>query len=312
MRDDIMQTKFHSGNWIRYGAFVLAGSAVAVLAQDGSQSFPPGIDGVQERLAALEAVVASQASEIAALKDKLKHFSREGNEVYITGANLNILSGAGPGTIQDGTWTAGLVNGLGNLVLGYNEDRISFDGELAAQRHGSHNLVIGPLHEYTSNGGLLAGIWSTVAGPHASVVGGIENKALGFASVVSGGGSNTSSGDAASVSGGASNHASGNAANISGGQSNTAIADHATVSGGSFNAAAAPHSSVSGGYYNASLGLLSSVSGGYGNTAVGSYSVVSGGGSNLAKGENSTVSGGFERTAEDLFDWLAGDLFQEQ
>lgn len=297
---------------MRYGAFVLAGSAVAVFAQGGSQAYPPGIEGVQERLAALEAVVAAQASEIAALKDKLKHFSREGNEIYITGANVNLLSGAGPGVVQDGTWTPGLVNGLGNLVVGYNEDRSSFDGEVPAQRHGSHNLVIGPLHQYTDNGGLLAGIWSTVAAPHASVVGGIENQALGFASAVSGGGSNTSTGDAASVAGGASNHASGNAASIAGGQSNTAIADHASVGGGSFNAAAAPHSSVSGGYYNATLGLLSTVSGGYGNTAVGVYSVVSGGGSNMAKGENSTVSGGFERTAEDLFDWLGGDIFQDQ
>lgn len=290
---------------------MVAASMLGGMAQSAPETFRPGIEGLQARLAALETLVAEQSAEIATLKDKLGHFSRVGNEIYITGANLNLLSGAGPGTAFEGTWTPGAVNGLGNLVIGYNEDRALFEGGMPAQRHGSHNLVLGPMHEYTSNGGLAAGIWSTVSGPHASVPGGIENKATGFASAVGGGDSNTASGDASSVSGGSSNSASASAASIAGGFSNSAVAENTTVSGGAFNAAAASGSSLSGGYYNATLGPLSSVAGGYGNTAFGQYSSIAGGGSNITKGENSSIGGGFERIAEGELDWLAGGFFQD-
>jgi hypothetical protein len=54
------------------------------------------------------------AQRVAALEDLLKHFSREGNEVFLTGANLHIVNGLG---------NTETTNELGNLIVGYNELR---------------------------------------------------------------------------------------------------------------------------------------------------------------------------------------------
>jgi hypothetical protein len=77
---------------------------------------------------------------VAALEDLLKHFSCEGNDVFITGANLHLVNGL------DGTETT---NGLGNLIVGYNETR--FEEENI--RTGSHNVVVGLQHNFSSFGG---------------------------------------------------------------------------------------------------------------------------------------------------------------
>jgi len=46
--------------------------------------------------------------------------------------------------------TEGMINGLGNLIVGYNEDVGS-----NATRTGSHNLVVGIEHSYSSYAGSL-------------------------------------------------------------------------------------------------------------------------------------------------------------
>src|SRR5262245_61337384 len=51
---------------------------------------------------------------VAALEYKLQYFSGGANEVVITGANLRIVNGLG---------TTDTTNGLGNLIVGYNELR---------------------------------------------------------------------------------------------------------------------------------------------------------------------------------------------
>jgi hypothetical protein len=58
------------------------------------------------------------AERMATLEDKLTAmaFDAAANEVVITGANLRIVNGLGA------TRTA---NGLGNLIVGYNEERIA-------------------------------------------------------------------------------------------------------------------------------------------------------------------------------------------
>ena len=60
-------------------------------------------------------------------------------DVYYTNVNLHIRSGAGA--------TNGPINGRGNLIVGYDEE----NGD---PRTGSHNLVIGRYHSYSSFGGL--------------------------------------------------------------------------------------------------------------------------------------------------------------
>ena len=94
-----------------------------------------------------------------------------------------------------------MTNGLGNLIIGWNEYT---DGAI---RTGSHNLVIGPFHSYTSYGGLVAGVHNTISGGNSSVTGGQLNSALGGGSSVTGGFGNRATGDTSSVTGGRLNNA---------------------------------------------------------------------------------------------------------
>jgi len=132
---------------------------------------------------------------------------------------------SGSGTTDDG----GALTGLGNLIIGYNEEPLGF---AAGERAGSHNLSIGTGHRYLNFGGLVAGRRNTVSGVEASVSGGLNNTATGNFASVSGGVNNAASGNNASVSGGFSNTASGNDASVSGGSGNTASGLQASVSGG--------------------------------------------------------------------------------
>jgi hypothetical protein len=156
------------------------------------------------------ATLANLLSRVTALENKTFHFSRVGNDVFITGANLHILSGSGA--------TNGPVNGLGNLIVGYNESRGGGD-----DRTGSHNIVVGMENNFSSYGGLVVGDLNTISGDFASVSGGKANTANGTFASVSGGNANTASGFAASVSGGRGNTASGAFASVSGGAGITQI-----------------------------------------------------------------------------------------
>ncbi len=62
-----------------------------------------------------------------------------GPHIVITGANLHIRSGS--------RTTDGTVNGTGNLIVGYNEVPVNLQ---ANERNDSHNLIVGPQHNYSS------------------------------------------------------------------------------------------------------------------------------------------------------------------
>lgn len=152
-------------------------------------------NGLEQRVRALEGEVSSlkdqvtsRDDEIAELNSLLAHFSRDGNDILITGANLHITNGLG---------TTESMNGSGNLIVGYNELRQSQN-----DRTGSHNIVVGKQHNFSSYGGLVAGDFNHIGGPFASVSGGFSNRALGQSSSVSGGITNTAGASNASVSGG--------------------------------------------------------------------------------------------------------------
>jgi hypothetical protein len=142
------------------------------------------------------------AQRVAALEQLLKHFSREGNEVTIKGANLHLMNGLGQtacGTEEEPILDC--PNGLGNLIVGYNEPREA--GEFGENiRTGSHNVVVGQRHNFSRFGGLVVGNVNTISGDFAVVSGGSENFAGGAQAVVSGGQENTASGGGASVIGG--------------------------------------------------------------------------------------------------------------
>jgi hypothetical protein len=246
-----------------------------------------GLLGLAGLTWALPAVIAQEdareqgqkglAQRVAALEQLLEHFSREKDEIFITGANLHLVNGLGStGCFDEQGLIPDCPNGLGNLIVGYNELRTppEPDGSKAASseplnvRTGSHNVVVGLLHNFSRFGGLVVGVSNTISGDFAAVSGGFSNVASGFSS---------------SVSGGGSNQASGSSAVVSGGNFNTAGGEFAAV--------------VSGGFDNTASGFSSSVSGGSGNTASGEFAV---------------VSGGANRTAAGEFDWVAGSLFEDE
>ena len=196
---------------------------------------------------------------VAALETLLKPFTRVGHAVVITGVNLHLVNGLGSTdcTAELDEPIPDCPNGVGNLIVGYNEPR-EFSENI---RTGSHNVVVGPFHNFSRVGGLVVGEHNEIGGDFA---------------VVSGGQRNTASGDRSTVGGGLSNTVSGNDAVVNGGFINTASGFAAAVSGGSSNMA---------------RGAVSSVSGGQGNTASDDFAVVSGGRNRTAAGRSDWVAG---------------------
>jgi hypothetical protein len=179
---------------------------------------------------ALQADHAALAAQVAQLQQLLQGVSRvkvDGHDtVRFSNVNVQVVNGTGTTT---GT------NGRGNLIIGYNA------ALTAAQRTGSHYLVIGDQHNWTSYGGIVTGHGNTAAGSFASVLGGSTNTASGLG------------------------------ATVTGGQSNKAIGDHSTVSGGRANTASGPANP------HFWVGDFTAVVGGHGNTATGVDSTILGG-----------------------------------
>jgi len=207
-------------------------------------------------------------------------------DIIFDGCNVHIRSGEG------NTWAT--TNGKGNLIIGYNES----PNQVSDGRGGSHNLIIGPRHEYSSYGGIVTGVGNQITNEHNSVVGGEKNRASGYASSIFGGLLNNNTGYLSSISGGIYNTASGSYSSISGGASNTASGYKSSISGGESNTASGESSSISGGYVNKASGKSSSVLGGKANKAEGKESVVSGGWNNKAIGELASVLGGKKNIAK--------------
>jgi hypothetical protein len=106
---------------------------------------------------------------VSALESLLTHFTREGNEVFITGANLHIVNALGQTDCTDAQDLPipECPNGLGNLIVGYNEPRPEDFGENI--RTGSHNVVVGQFHNFSRFGGLVVGSHNTISGDFAVV-----------------------------------------------------------------------------------------------------------------------------------------------
>ncbi len=260
--------------------------------------------------------VESLQAEINQLKALLAGVSRTGNNIDFDGVNVRIRNGLGatngnpddPESLSDTS-----VNGLGNLIIGYNESHRNCDDFACVLfKSGSHNVVIGHGHAYNSFGGLVAGQDNKSAAPYSTVSGGLENDAIGNHSSVVGGNGNEANGRESTVSGGEGNDASQTLSSVSGGVNNVASGIHSSILGGSGNMAINSSSTVSGGLNNKAMEFWSSVSGGSGNTADGPASSVTGGNGNTAEGSGSTVSGGLNRTAAEELDWVAGGLFQDE
>ena len=199
--------------------------------------------------------------------------------ITFSGVNLQIVNGTGK---------MDQVNGLGNLIIGYNSPRqdtnINFTDTCSFGQYwndpanctanggvwgknfktGSHNLIVGDKNAYSSYGGIVAGFGNVISRKFAVVMGGLNNISTGQYSSISGGGYNTASGMYSSVSGGTANVASGLSSSVSGGAHNIASGTDSSVSGGGFSDASGWYSSVSGGYNNTAGDPWSTISGGNG------------------------------------------------
>jgi outer membrane murein-binding lipoprotein Lpp len=251
-------------------AGVVLSAAVLVGCTDNASE--SSVDDLADRVAALEAQNAALQARVVTLETasadhaaKLAPVTIEnaGDDFVFTGVNVYVQSGVGS--------TAAAVNGLGNLIVGYNEATGS------QARTGSHNLIVGPEHEYTSYGGLVAGYENTVSGQYASVTGGERGIASERSSSVTGGYDNDATGWYSSVTGGQQNGAAGVASSAAGGLSNSAVGDHTAVGGGASNVASGWYSSAGGGFGGTASGDYASVAGGSGNVAGEDYSHVCGG-----------------------------------
>ena len=156
--DTITTADIHDGSGSGLDADLLDGLDAASFApsvhnHDGQYYSKAYVDALEDRIAALEA----KLQYLAVVADSIN--GMPGPHVIITGANLHVRSGSGS--------TYGTINGLGNLIIGYNED---LTGE--KDRSGSHNVVVGRNHNYSSFGGFVVGTSNTISGQYSSVSGG--------------------------------------------------------------------------------------------------------------------------------------------
>jgi hypothetical protein len=176
------------------GVTTVNNTAALELANDNAGNAADSTD-----VEALKAQIAELQETVTQLAALLEGVSREGSDLIFSGMNLNVVSGSGA--------TDATPNGLGNLIVGYNEsanqNKIRING-------GSHNLIIGKDQSYTSYGGFASGASNKISAPYATVTGGFNNSASGDYSSVSGGQLNTASGDYSTVGGGLTRKAEGN------------------------------------------------------------------------------------------------------
>jgi hypothetical protein len=241
----------------------------------------------------LSALKTRTDTKLAAIEKLLEHFSRSGSNIYITGANLHVRSGAGS--------TAAAVNGLGNLIVGYDETRKSGDA-----KSGSHNIVCGVKNNYSGFGGIVSGDSNAISGNHSTIISGSANIANANFSTVIAGTKNTANANYATVTGGNSNNATGQYSITLGGNGNYASGWYSSTIAGANNHATQNYSVVSGGKDNNANGLYSGVFGGEANTAFGYSSVASGGDSNTASGSYAVVNGGKTNMSADSFTVVSG------
>jgi hypothetical protein len=224
--------------------------------------------------------LAARVAELESLLAEVTRVEVDGHPtVRFSGVNLQVVNGTGT--------TGGGPNGRGNLLVGYSASRVGG----AAPRTGSHYLIVGDEHSWTSHGGVLAGFRNTATAPWATVTGGRENRASGWGASVTGGTGNRASANDAAVVGGRDNLANTWASAVSGGRNNTAgVQDssyycfvddcgYSSVSGGVNNLATGRGATVSGGEGNRATGPITAVNGGYANTAGGAWTSVLGGSS---------------------------------
>lgn len=246
----------------------------------------------------LETKIESLEQETSNLRDLNDYLTVQAdanlpNEMraVFSGINVQLTNGAGE---------FGGTNGLGNLIVGYGGHRDAGDkvcsrlappavdqtdcesrGGIWALNHktGSHNVLIGRKHSYSSNGALLVG--TNNANSRGDVVTGVQNDVIPGQAVVLGGYNNSNIGGGVIIGGADNEKNAGPYSVIAGGRFNTVQYTGGNDGGsifGAWNSSVAQQgATVTGGRYNSATGRFSHVSGGRVNTAAADYSSILGG-----------------------------------
>lgn len=212
----------------------------------------------EDRIAELEAASPFVRADLVPGVASLNGDPRE--SLLLDGLNLAIRNGSGA---QDA------VNGLGNVVVGYDAP----NPDPSRNKSGSHNVVVGTGNGYTSHSGIVSGDQNFVGSAFAAAIGGQGNGAFErWGAVVIGGTRNDARGQTSTVIGGDANTSTGGSAVVLGGISNTAALTNYVVVGGEDNDSSGPECSAGGGGCRAGV-----VVGGHNNEAYGQWSVAIGG-----------------------------------
>lgn len=121
------------------------------------------IAGLAQQVTSLASQQVIDETALAAVTDRTKYMSVSGTDTYFTGTNVNI---------RNGRYALTAVNGLGNLIVGFN--RVRRDGT-NTPRDGSHNIVFGEEASYRSEHGLIGGVQSVVDAPYGVITTGTSN-----------------------------------------------------------------------------------------------------------------------------------------
>jgi hypothetical protein len=148
-------------------ATVIAGAILLEVRVPAAAQEAGGLPALTQRVATMEAKLAPVS---------LVQEAGSCPEMVFSGVNVRIVNGMG---------STETTNGCGNLIVGYNESRPAQAG--GDVRTGSHNIIVGRGNNYSSFGGLDAGIFNASLAAYASVSGGFLNTASGNLSSVSGG-----------------------------------------------------------------------------------------------------------------------------
>jgi len=233
---------------MKYFVTTIASLLATIVAARGGEKAPPAAtdDGnIMSRVLALEKIVEEQRVQLEDVHDVVsslhsrrtqidKCFENKGSRLIVkcTVVMRRSLEVRGELTVNgDSHFEGGNVfihngkdtiehsNGKGNLIVG------SKSADVVANT-GSHNVIIGLDHKYSSHGGLVAGYGNEISAGFASVTGGSYNIASGYMSSINGGNGNKATDEESSVSAGVHNEANGYGSSVSGGKDNKANANY--------------------------------------------------------------------------------------
>lgn len=269
--NDVLSVLSYFGDAFQPEGITVDGIALAELLSqmlDMQESFAMALDSLEGAVVAQNEIIANLEDSISSLAllvgsgpsggipglDQYLSVDTSTQTVLFSGANLQIVNGLDS--------TDAPVNGLGNLIVGYNEEAI-FNSDSASlfERTGSHNIIVGPRHTYQSYGGIVAGRSNNILAPHASVLNGFNNIAEAEFSAIVSGMYNATYGKNSAVVGGA--------LNITGLYEDSTVGTSCVVVGGEQNAAWGNGAAVLGGTGNANYQVLGVSLGTWGNTFLG-------------------------------------------